>query len=780
MRLSHWVPVLCALFVSGSALAHAQDSYSWRYYRPGNTGIQGDFNEALWVGPDGDPYIGGYDSAFEEGGFAKFVQAEGRWINYSNVDYPVIGHPDETGCVRVTDIASDATGRLWMGTWRGVLAFDPAVGPSSLARYGPGNAPLSGETVFDVERAPDSTMWFADNGCVRYNPGTDTWTQWNIGNKFLAAQPKVGGGYYVWSGDSYYGSAFRFDSATQVWTSLPVPTAPGDFAGLPGRDCVDDAGNLWAQRLTQNGDWETLDYRRPDGTWVTPTPPYPSVTFDISAFRAFGNAQALLANGNGDVWRFDGTSWLSLGQWRPGPYTEGLDIDESGNVWVCGRGGAAKRDASTGIWQRYRITNTSQIDTFVRDLSLAEDGTVWVTQNTSPGVGGMGRFDGARWTGWNQLTYGLGHEWPFPNDNCEALAYRPSTGRIAASPAEWLYGIHDWTGTGFAPLPGLDGGMSLCEDSNGRLWALDEYFDLHYYEGSTWINVPISGWGLKVRNDPTRPGTIWALTDSEILRTDGSYTFSRSTFDFPGSAASFTGLAADADGIAWVGTWSQFTSTGSTLIRLDANTGAYQVFDHDLGWPFPGEHVRPLAITPDGRLWLLYDSEYPSNDSGLCWYDGTNVGSFPAPPGGVPQWGGLPHAGITDLEVRTIPGGYELWMSCMSRGIAVLTVESSTTSAPAGGAAAVQLSLAQNEPNPFRFGTQIHFDLPRTESMRLDIFDVSGRRVRSLVDGVMSAGSHQVEWNGRGDRGQVLSSGVYHYRLSAGGEAVQRKLVLLQ
>jgi hypothetical protein len=40
----------------------------------------------------------------------------------------------------------------------------------------------------------------------------------------------------------------------------------------------------------------------------------------------------------------------------------------------------------------------------------------------------------------------------------------------------------------------------------------------------------------------------------------------------------------------------------------------------------------------------------------------------------VPQWGGLPHAGIKDLEVKLIPGGYELWMSCLSRGIAVLTV----------------------------------------------------------------------------------------------------------
>jgi len=59
---------------------------------------------------------------------------------------------------------------------------------------------------------------------------------------------------------------------------------------------------------------------------------------------------------------------------------------------------------------------------------------------------------------------------------------------------------------------------------------------------------------------------------------------------------------------------------------------------------------------------------------GLCWFDGTNVGAFPAPPGGEPQWGGLPHGQIEEVEVRVLPDGYELWMTCISRGIAVLTV----------------------------------------------------------------------------------------------------------
>lgn len=785
MRMRHSASVAVAVLLFCHVAVARADGESWRYYRPGNTGIQGDNNGALWVAPDGDPYIAGYDAAFEEGGFAKFIRGENRWVNYSNVDYPAIGHPDETGCVRLTDIVPDATGRLWMGTWLGALRFDPAVGGSSLLRYGPGNSPLSGETVLDVERAPDGTLWFADNGCVRYDPATDTWSQWGTGNARLAAQPKTGGGYYVWSADTYYGNVFRFDSSTQTWTTFPFPPVPGDVAGLPGKDSVDDAGNLWALRLVPDGGWETLDYRRPDGTWVTPAPPYPSVTFDIWAFKAYGDRRALLVNGAGEVYQFNGSGWVGLGTWRPGLYSESVDIDAAGNVWVCGSGGAAKRDVETGQWQRYRLTNTSNFDQFNSDLALDPvNGHVYAGANAAPGVGGMVRFDGARWVGWNPLTYGLGYGWPFLNDNCHALAHRPSNGRVVVSPLDWLYGIHEWTGSGFLPLPGLDGAVRLCEDSQARLWALGEYFNLNYHDGTGWTPVPILGWGAKIQKDPTRPGTVWAATGNEIVRTDGTYRFSRTIEDFPElvpTSDQFSGLAVAPDGIAWIGSWTQNGGTGGgELTRIDANAGTYQMLRYDAGWPLPGQYVQPLAVTPDGRVWMQYDSDYLVAERGLCWYDGTNVGVFPAPPGGEPQWGGLPHAAIGDLEVRQISGGYELWMSCASRGIAVLTVPYQNPVAVRPEPAPATLALEPNRPNPFRTSTRLSFSIPQTEHVRLGVYDVGGRLVRMLVDREMSGGRHEVAWDGRDAGNRTVSSGVYLYRLERSGQELKRKMIFLR
>lgn len=660
-------------------------TYSWRYYRPGNTGIQGDFNEAIWIDTDDDPYIGGYDPNFEEGGFSKFIQSENRWINYSNVDYQVIGHPNITGITRVRDIIADSTGKLWMGTWRGALRFDPAVGPDSLIRFGPGNSKLADDRVWDEDVAPDGTIWFANNGAVRYNPATDTWTQWDTGNVFLSVQPKPGSGYLVWSSTRppFQDYTFVFDSDTQQWTILTPTGAPDEVVGMPGKDCVDDNGNFWALRSTTPGDYDSLDYRDVNGNWVTPTEPYNGVTFDIWAFKAYGNAHALLVDGNGEVWQFNGSAWSSLGVWRAGSFTYAVEIDSKGNVWVSGVGGAAKYTVSSGTWQRYRITNTGNFDSFNRDLTIDPiNGYVYTGANAGPGVGGMARFDGQRWIGWNQLTYGLGYDWPFPNDYCDALAYRPSNTFVAVSP-DWLDGIHEWNGSGFDTLLQTGGTKRMCEDSTSRLWALGEQ-NLSYYDGSGWTNVapgvPI-GTYISLRQDPANASNVWASMGNEFRRTDGTNNFIRYIHDFPGLTENtdvFLGLAPDANGFAWVGATALYDGSegqAGALIHIDSNTGNFEIFRSALGWPFPGRTVMPFAVTPDGRLWMQYDDIlYPYDERGLAWFDGSEVGNFPAPPDGGPQWGGLPHAQIEDIEVRIIPGGYELWMSCVSRGIAVLTV----------------------------------------------------------------------------------------------------------
>jgi len=90
------------------------------------------------------------------------------------------------------------------------------------------------------------------------------------------------------------------------------------------------------------------------------------------------------------------------------------------------------------------------------------------------------------------------------------------------------------------------------------------------------------------------------------------------------------------------------------------------------------------------------------------------------------------------------------------------------------------LLLEQNRPNPFNPSTAIRFHLPEAGRVRLDVFDVRGRLVATIVDGRLPAGNHVAEWDGRDATGGACSSGVFFCRLAAGKERRSMKMVLLR
>jgi hypothetical protein len=90
------------------------------------------------------------------------------------------------------------------------------------------------------------------------------------------------------------------------------------------------------------------------------------------------------------------------------------------------------------------------------------------------------------------------------------------------------------------------------------------------------------------------------------------------------------------------------------------------------------------------------------------------------------------------------------------------------------------LTLHQNYPNPFNPVTTVSYYVPHDGPVALDIYDVSGRRVISLVDRFQVRGSHAVDWNGYDEKGIPAASGVYFYRLTSGKETLIRKMILLR
>jgi hypothetical protein len=87
--------------------------------------------------------------------------------------------------------------------------------------------------------------------------------------------------------------------------------------------------------------------------------------------------------------------------------------------------------------------------------------------------------------------------------------------------------------------------------------------------------------------------------------------------------------------------------------------------------------------------------------------------------------------------------------------------------------------LAPATPNPARGTANLRFTLPAPAHVRLDIFDVAGRPVAHLLDGLQPAGPQSVSWEGRDDAGRRVAPGVYFCRLASEGWQRSNRLVLL-
>ena len=89
--------------------------------------------------------------------------------------------------------------------------------------------------------------------------------------------------------------------------------------------------------------------------------------------------------------------------------------------------------------------------------------------------------------------------------------------------------------------------------------------------------------------------------------------------------------------------------------------------------------------------------------------------------------------------------------------------------------------LYPGRPNPFNSVTSIRYDLPEAAYVGLEVFNVSGRLVRRLIDHrLREPGRHYIVWNRRNDKGRPVGPGIYFCRLSAGSETQIQRIILLR
>jgi len=205
----------------------------------------------------------------------------------------------------------------------------------------------------------------------------------------------------------------------------------------------------------------------------------------------------------------------------------------------------------------------------------------------------------------------------------------------------------------------------------------------------------------------------------------------------------------------------------------------------------PGGSTGTLTVAGDLALndgaELLWEIDDTSQDlvtvTGHLSLDGTiqlTVGNLTS--AGIPtgDYVLMTYDTITDQATWQIdlPGGWTSGSVVVADHQVVLTALDGPTAVP--GPQSPVLALRDAAPNPFNPSTRIHFDLGRDMFVRLDVFDVSGRLVRSLVKEMRPAGRHEVAWQGRDEAGRSLASGVYYACLAGDGQRDVISLVLVR
>ena len=128
---------------------------------------------------------------------------------------------------------------------------------------------------------------------------------------------------------------------------------------------------------------------------------------------------------------------------------------------------------------------------------------------------------------------------------------------------------------------------------------------------------------------------------------------------------------------------------------------------------------------------------------------------------------------------------YEYWVTAVDHNGNESEASNSVQISPTGLSTAADLlpdafALNQNYPNPFNPSTQIRYALPEQSQVVLTVYDMLGRKVRTLVNGVQDAGYRTVMWNATSDLGTPVSAGMYIYTIRANEFYEVKKMILLK
>jgi ligand-binding sensor domain-containing protein len=720
-------------------------------------------------------------------GEVSSVFAEGKWTTYANAN----------GINSLTLIGND----LYNSSSGGVVKWNITTGEiERLFTVSDGI-----ESNWFNSTAADScgNIWFATGaGVTRYN-GTSYYNYKfydpNYYNEAVSmsciAADKKG---TVWAGSS---SGMVFSLTGNEWIEhLAIPYSINSSAPYPRVNAIvaDEVNAVWIA-VEQTG---VLKYK--DKQWQQFTPDDGLVSKNIKSIAVTKN-NVTWFGGIGGVSKFDGTTWTTY-RTSSGLANENVNSiaydERTGYLWCATDAGFSRFDGRS--WENYSKKDVyhSIYNDMVSSVIIDNNGKIWfgmkyVENNQIIQVyPGIVTFDGIQWKRmlspgpasnyincfafdndenvWVGTYKGISkynrdlwtHYFSSPDSSHEILTLGAgNNGSVYAmshrpySP----YSIYKYDGISWkinqAPISDESGITCSLVDKNNVFWVgtrlsgtPDNYnvvtWGIYTFNGISWDHFTSQNCGLPYDNinsmDIDNDGKIW-FAYKGINEYDGvKWTHYQLSIN-----AKF--LACGHDGTIWVAdTWKN-TIYG---IKNGGITNSYQISDY--------VEITALAVDHENVVWI--GTKY--------W------GLFRIMNGVVDQI--TTQQGLVSNRIQTIrvaPNG-SIWVGTDQeisyyRNPTPVKVNE-TISSPA------YIKINKIFPNPFNSSTLIKYSISNRDYCTINIYCISGQKIRTLVSGSMCAGAYTVSWNGCDDSGRQVSSGVYFARVESGGKAAVGKMLLMK
>jgi ligand-binding sensor domain-containing protein len=379
----------------------------------------------------------------------------------------------------------------------------------------------------------------------------------------------------------------------------------------------------------------------------------------------------------------------------------------------------------------------------IESIAKGENGDLWCATYS-----GVSRYNGSEWTNY---TMADGLPW---NRTCDIDVDNRGNVWIGSDGGVTVYDGDVWKT--YASADGLKDNWvkTVCALAPNDVWIGFEKGGIAHFDGGAWKNcdssdsLPVNYVMDIAKNDA---GQVWfAANISVCMYHDGDWKVFTPRNGLPDTWGNC--IAADSRGRAWC------QLENKLCFYNGAQWSCYTTKDNQYI-----ENVTVMTVDTDDSVWIgLADGRifHIDVDSGLC-----ETHHF------------ADYTGISDMGLRYMDPSENIFMAgnystiAIYKGIKTAVSEQSTPPS---------LFSLDSYPNPFNPAVTIEFTLPYPGMANLVIYDITGRTIRELLSGRVSAGVHSVLWDGCNSSGRPVSSGVYFARLTLGKKAVVRKMLLMK